>query len=122
MFLANRSIFQKGHALQEKPWFVITTFSTTPPLSITGFLRAHHIEQSRALLYMAHAGMEPLWAAECILMPSHYEEIFSAEAAEHNPSYLLWDCSGSRRSSRVLIEPVASVIEAKRVKRGEGRI
>ncbi|TNN76781.1 hypothetical protein EYF80_013030 [Liparis tanakae] len=32
--------------------------------------------------------MEPLWAAECILILTHHKEIFRAEAAEHNLSDL----------------------------------
>lgn len=67
--------FKKEHALQEKAWFTITPFTAAPPLSITtfrrGFLRARHTEQSGVLLCMAHPGMEPLWAAECIFIPSH---------------------------------------------------
>lgn len=68
-------IFKRSPALQEKTCFAMAKFSNTPPLSITtfwrGFLRAHHIEQGQALLYTAHPEMEPLWVAECILIPSH---------------------------------------------------
>lgn len=87
LFFKKSMHYRKKHASQT------ATFSTTPSLSIItifrrGFPIAHHIEQSRALLYMAHPGMEPLWAAECILILTHQEEIFRAEAAEHNLSYL----------------------------------
>lgn len=111
---------KKNTARYEISTFSIATPSPSLPspaslLSITtfqrGFLRAHHIEKSRALLYMAHPGMEPLWSRWAY---SHSIPLEGNLQGLRKPDGVLRDCGGVRRSGRVLIEGIAGNIEAKR--------